>query len=74
MSETATSTRSQALTEAVEEARARYADARPVTRGYYMAALGYMALSLALDPDQLAGFTRAVGDALETRSGLWAVK
>jgi glutamate-1-semialdehyde 2,1-aminomutase len=35
-------------------------------RGYYMA------LSLALDPDQLAGFTRAVGDALETRSGLWS--
>jgi glutamate-1-semialdehyde 2,1-aminomutase len=40
-------------------------------RGYYMAPRGYMALSLALEPDQLDGFTRAVGDALETRSDLW---
>ena len=40
-------------------------------RGYYMAARGYMALSLALTPGQLAGFVRAVGNVLEARSGLW---
>ncbi len=40
-------------------------------RGYYMAARGYMALSLALTPGQLDGFVQAVGDVLETRSGLW---
>ncbi len=40
-------------------------------RGYYMAPRGYMALSLALLPDQLHGFVRAVGDAMDTRSDLW---
>jgi glutamate-1-semialdehyde 2,1-aminomutase len=39
--------------------------------GYYIAPRGYMALSLALTPGQLAGFVRAVGEVLHTRAGLW---
>jgi glutamate-1-semialdehyde 2,1-aminomutase len=40
--------------------------------GYYIAPRGYLALSLALTPGQLAGFVAAVGQALETRAALWA--
>ena len=40
--------------------------------GYYIAPRGYMALSLALTPGQLAGFVQAVGEVLHTRAGLWA--
>jgi glutamate-1-semialdehyde 2,1-aminomutase len=40
--------------------------------GYYIAPRGYMALSLALTPGQLAGFVQAVGKVLDTRCGLWA--
>jgi glutamate-1-semialdehyde 2,1-aminomutase len=41
-------------------------------RGYYLAARGYLALSLALTQAQLDGFTAAVGDALTARSALWS--
>jgi glutamate-1-semialdehyde 2,1-aminomutase len=41
-------------------------------RGYYLAARGYMALSLALTQAQLDGFTAAVGDFLTARSSLWS--
>jgi len=40
--------------------------------GYYIAPRGYLALSLALTPGQLAGFVAAVGQALEARAALWA--
>jgi glutamate-1-semialdehyde 2,1-aminomutase len=40
--------------------------------GYYIAPRGYMALSLALTPGQLAGFVQAVRTVLHTRAGLWA--
>ncbi len=40
--------------------------------GYYIAPRGYMALSLALTPGQLAGFVQAVDAVLHTRAGLWA--
>ncbi|HEX9031247.1 MAG TPA: aminotransferase class III-fold pyridoxal phosphate-dependent enzyme [Streptosporangiaceae bacterium] len=40
--------------------------------GYYIAPRGYMALSLALTPNQLTGFTAAVGEILSARSVLWA--
>jgi glutamate-1-semialdehyde 2,1-aminomutase len=40
--------------------------------GYYIAPRGYMALSLALTPEQLSGFTAAVGEILSARSSLWA--
>ncbi|HEY7360521.1 MAG TPA: hypothetical protein VH642_06890 [Streptosporangiaceae bacterium] len=40
--------------------------------GYYIAPRGYLALSLALTPGQLAGFVAAVGQALEDRAALWA--
>ncbi len=39
--------------------------------GYYLAPRGYMALSLALSADQLAGFVRAVGQVLADRGPLW---
>jgi glutamate-1-semialdehyde 2,1-aminomutase len=41
-------------------------------RGYYLAARGYMALSLALTQSQLDGFVAAVGDVLTGRSPLWS--
>lgn len=41
-------------------------------RGYYMAARGYIALSLVLTQAQLDGFAAAVGDALAARSALWS--
>ncbi|HET7016754.1 MAG TPA: aminotransferase class III-fold pyridoxal phosphate-dependent enzyme [Streptosporangiaceae bacterium] len=41
-------------------------------RGYYLAARGYMALSLALTQDQLDGFTTAVEEFLTARSSLWS--
>ena len=40
--------------------------------GYYIAPRGYMALSLALGEDDLAGFTAAVRQFLDARSALWA--
>jgi len=40
--------------------------------GYYIAPRGYMALSLALTPGQLAGFVQAVDEILHTRADLWA--
>ena len=40
--------------------------------GYYIAPRGYLALSLALTPDQLTGFVRTVGKVLDTRAALWA--
>ena len=40
--------------------------------GYYLAPRGYMALSLALTPSQLAGFVEAVGMFAHTRAALWA--
>jgi glutamate-1-semialdehyde 2,1-aminomutase len=40
--------------------------------GYYIAPRGYMALSLALTEDQLAGFVAAVREFLATRSALWS--
>jgi glutamate-1-semialdehyde 2,1-aminomutase len=40
--------------------------------GYYIAPRGYMALSLALTPGQLADFVRAVDKVLHTRAVLWA--
>jgi len=40
--------------------------------GYYIAPRGYMALSLALTADQIAGFVAAVGKVLDTRGSLWA--
>jgi glutamate-1-semialdehyde 2,1-aminomutase len=40
--------------------------------GYYIAPRGYMALSLALTPGQLAGFVQAVDQAVRTRAALWA--
>jgi glutamate-1-semialdehyde 2,1-aminomutase len=39
--------------------------------GYYMAPRGYMALSLALTPGQLAGFLRAVEQVLSARAALF---
>jgi glutamate-1-semialdehyde 2,1-aminomutase len=39
--------------------------------GYYIAPRGYLALSLALSPDQLDGFVQALGKALRGRSALW---
>jgi len=39
--------------------------------GYYMAPRGYMALSLALTPGQLAGFLRAVEQVLADRAALF---
>src|SRR5215472_18251473 len=39
--------------------------------GYYMAPRGYMALSLALTPGQLAGFLRAVDQVLDARAALF---
>ena len=39
--------------------------------GYYIAPRGYMALSLALTEDQLAGFVAAVQEFLGARVGLW---
>ncbi len=39
--------------------------------GYYIAPRGYLALSLALTDDQLAGFTEAVSTVLADRSALW---
>jgi glutamate-1-semialdehyde 2,1-aminomutase len=39
--------------------------------GYYMAPRGYMALSLALSDEQLAGFVAAVGEFVRSRSALW---
>jgi glutamate-1-semialdehyde 2,1-aminomutase len=41
-------------------------------RGYYLAARGYMALSLALTQEQLDGFTAAAEDAITARSSLWS--
>lgn len=40
--------------------------------GYYVAPRGYMALSLALRDDQLAGFVGAVQEFLTARSALWS--
>jgi glutamate-1-semialdehyde 2,1-aminomutase len=40
--------------------------------GYYVAPRGYMALSLALSDDQLAGFVGAVQEFLTARSALWS--
>jgi len=40
--------------------------------GYYIAPRGYMALSLALTPSQLAGFVAAIGQILRARAELWA--
>ena len=40
-------------------------------QGYYIAPRGYMALSLALTPGQLAGFVQAVEKILHTRAALW---
>ena len=39
---------------------------------YYIAPRGYIALSLALTEDQLAGFVAAVSKVLDTRASLWA--
>jgi glutamate-1-semialdehyde 2,1-aminomutase len=39
--------------------------------GYYLAPRGYMALSLALTPGQLAGFLRSVEQVLSTRAALF---
>ena len=39
--------------------------------GYYIAPRGYMALSLALSEDQLAGFVAAVQEFLGARAVLW---
>lgn len=43
-----------------------------VERGYYIAARGYLALSLAVEDAQLDGFVTAVGDALADRARLLA--
>jgi glutamate-1-semialdehyde 2,1-aminomutase len=40
-------------------------------RGYYVAPRGYLALSLAVTADQLAGFIDAVRDVLHAREPLW---
>jgi glutamate-1-semialdehyde 2,1-aminomutase len=40
--------------------------------GYYIAPRGYLALSLALTPGQLAGFVAAVGEVLHARAALWS--
>ena len=40
--------------------------------GYYIAPRGYLALSLALTPDQLTGFVRAVEQILRFRAELWS--
>jgi glutamate-1-semialdehyde 2,1-aminomutase len=40
--------------------------------GYYIAPRGYMALSLVLTEDQVAGFVAAVQEFLATRSALWS--
>ena len=40
--------------------------------GYYIAPRGYLALSLALTPDQLTGFVRTVRQILRSRAELWA--
>ena len=49
---------------------------RLVDCGYYLAPRGYMALSVALDDDDLAGFVHAVGDIVTdfTGSGLVTVE
>jgi glutamate-1-semialdehyde 2,1-aminomutase len=39
--------------------------------GYYLAPRGYLALSLAVTDEQLAGFTGAVAQVLRDRSALW---
>ncbi len=41
-------------------------------RGYYLAARGYMALSLVLTQDQLDGFVAAVQQILAARADLWS--
>ena len=41
-------------------------------RGYYIAARGYLALSLVLTQDQLDGFAAAVEAALTERTALWS--
>ncbi|HEY3904835.1 MAG TPA: aminotransferase class III-fold pyridoxal phosphate-dependent enzyme [Streptosporangiaceae bacterium] len=41
-------------------------------RGYYLAARGYMALSLALTQAHLDGFVATAGDVLTARSTLWS--
>ncbi|HYS33275.1 MAG TPA: aminotransferase class III-fold pyridoxal phosphate-dependent enzyme [Streptosporangiaceae bacterium] len=43
-------------------------------RGYYIAPRGYLALSLALTANQLAGFVRAVAEILAARAGLWSAR
>ena len=40
--------------------------------GYYIAPRGYLALSLALTPDQLTGFVRTVQQILRSRAELWS--
>lgn len=40
-------------------------------QGYYIAPRGYLALSLALTPDQVAGFVQAAETVLRTRAALW---
>ena len=40
--------------------------------GYYIAPRGYLALSLALTPSQLAGFVQAVAKILRARAALWS--
>jgi glutamate-1-semialdehyde 2,1-aminomutase len=40
--------------------------------GYYIAPRGYLALSLALRPDQLTGFVQAVQQIVASRAALWA--
>ncbi|MGN6791376.1 MAG: hypothetical protein ACTHJW_03200, partial [Streptosporangiaceae bacterium] len=39
--------------------------------GYYIALRGYMALSLALSEEQLAGFVAAAQEFLGSRAALW---
>lgn len=39
--------------------------------GYYIAPRGYLALSLALSPDQLTGFAAAVDEIVRARARLW---
>ena len=46
---------------------------RLLERGYYVAPRGYLALSLAVTPEQLDGFVGAVGDAVRQRAALWPV-
>jgi len=40
--------------------------------GYYIAPRGYLALSLAVTPGQLTGFSQAVDASVRARAGLWA--